>query len=82
MLLLGILPYNTARPRHPGGEREPDAPAAAGASGAGARVERASELFTIVKLAGAAYLVYLGVQAFRHRRSMAEALAARVTPLG
>ena len=31
-----------------------------------------------MKLAGAAYLVYLGVQAVRHRRSTAEALAARI----
>jgi len=55
---------------------------AAVAFGAGAVVERSAELFTIVKLAGAAYLVCLGVQAIRHRRSMAEALAARVTPVG
>ena len=55
---------------------------AAVAFGAGAVVERSAELFTIVKLAGAAYLVYLGVHAIRHRRSMAEALAERVTPVG
>jgi threonine/homoserine/homoserine lactone efflux protein len=35
----------------------------------------------VIKLAGALYLVVLGVQAIRHRRSMAEALAARVTPV-
>src|SRR5271163_68422 len=35
-------------------------------------------LFTVLKLAGAAYLVYLGVQAIRHRRSLAEALGAEV----
>lgn len=51
------------------------------AFGAGAVVERSAEVFTAVKLAGAAYLVYLGVQAIRHRRSLADALAARVTPL-
>jgi threonine/homoserine/homoserine lactone efflux protein len=54
---------------------------AAVAFGAGAVVERSAEVFTIIKLAGAAYLVYLGVQAVRHRQSMAEALAARVTPV-
>ena len=51
------------------------------AFGAGALVERSAEIFTAVKWAGAAYLVYLGVQAIRHRRSMAEALAARVAPV-
>ena len=51
------------------------------AFGAGALVERSAELFTVVKLAGAAYLVYLGVQAIRHRQSMAGALASRVTPV-
>jgi threonine/homoserine/homoserine lactone efflux protein len=35
-------------------------------------------LFTVLKLAGAAYLVFLGVQAIRHRRSLAEALGAKV----
>jgi threonine/homoserine/homoserine lactone efflux protein len=51
------------------------------AFGVGALVERSAETFTMVKLAGAAYLVYLGLQAIRHRRSMAEALAARVAPV-
>lgn len=51
------------------------------AFGVGALVKRSAEIFTIMKLAGAAYLVYLGVQAVRHRGSMAEALAARVTPV-
>jgi len=54
---------------------------AAVAFGVGAVVERSAEVITVVKLAGAAYLVFLGVQAIRHRRSMAEALAARVTPV-
>jgi threonine/homoserine/homoserine lactone efflux protein len=48
------------------------------AFGVGAVVERSVAVFTVVKWAGAAYLVYLGVQAIRRRRSMAEALAARV----
>ena len=54
---------------------------AAVAFGVGAVVERSAEVIAIVKLAGAAYLVYLGAQAIRHRRSMAEALAARATPV-
>jgi threonine/homoserine/homoserine lactone efflux protein len=51
------------------------------AFGAGALVERSSQVFMAVKWAGAAYLAYLGLQAIRHRRSMAEALAAKVTPV-
>jgi threonine/homoserine/homoserine lactone efflux protein len=47
------------------------------AFGIGALVERSVEIFSIVKWAGAAYLVYLGVQAIRHRQTMAEALTAR-----
>jgi threonine/homoserine/homoserine lactone efflux protein len=51
------------------------------AFGVGAVVERSAQVITVVKLVGAVYLVFLGVQAIRHRRSMAEALAARVTPV-
>jgi threonine/homoserine/homoserine lactone efflux protein len=40
------------------------------AFGVGAIVERSIVLFTAIKLCGAAYLVYLGVQAVRHRRSL------------
>jgi threonine/homoserine/homoserine lactone efflux protein len=57
---------------------------AAVAFGIGALVERSVAVFTVIKLAGAAYLIYLGVQAVRHRRSLAEALGATVqrkTPL-
>lgn len=52
---------------------------AAVAFGVGALLERWSQILAFVKWAGAAYLVYLGVRAIRHRQSMAEALAARVT---
>jgi threonine/homoserine/homoserine lactone efflux protein len=48
------------------------------AFGIGPLVERSVELFTVIKLAGACYLMYLGVQAVRHRRSLAEALGAEV----
>jgi len=44
------------------------------AIGIGALVERSVLIFNVVKLAGAAYLVYLGVQAIRHRRSLVAAL--------
>jgi threonine/homoserine/homoserine lactone efflux protein len=49
---------------------------AAVAVGVGALVERSSELYLAIKYAGAAYLVVLGVQAFRHRRALAGALGA------
>lgn len=51
------------------------------AFGVGAVVERSAEILTFIRWAGAAYLAYLGIQAIRHRRSMAEALAARVAPV-
>ncbi|GAO12156.1 MULTISPECIES: LysE family translocator [Streptomyces] len=38
--------------------------------GLGALVESSAAVFMGVKMAGAAYLVYLGVQAFRHRKEM------------
>jgi threonine/homoserine/homoserine lactone efflux protein len=44
------------------------------AFGIGALVERSVAVFTAIKLAGAAYLVYLGVQAIRHRHSMQAAM--------
>ena len=48
------------------------------AFGIGPLIERSIALFTVLKLAGAAYLIFLGVQAIRHRHSLAEALGARV----
>lgn len=46
------------------------------AFGIGALVERSVAVFTAIKLAGAAYLVYLGVQAIRHRHSLQAAMVA------
>jgi len=50
------------------------------AFGLGALVQESITAYTVVKLAGAAYLVFLGVQTFRHRGSLAVALDARVEP--
>jgi threonine/homoserine/homoserine lactone efflux protein len=49
---------------------------AAVALGVGALVAQSVVVFTIVKVVGAAYLVFLGVQAIRHRRSTTVADAA------
>lgn len=49
--------------------------ATAVALGLGAIVATSIAVFTAMKLAGAAYLVYLGVQAIRQRRKLSEALA-------
>ena len=57
-----------------GGQVGVYAQVAAVAFGIGALVERSVAVFTVIKLAGAGYLVYLGVQAVWHRRSLAEAL--------
>ncbi|MGN6793992.1 MAG: LysE family translocator [Streptosporangiaceae bacterium] len=53
---------------------------AAVAFGIGAVVERSVAVFTVLKLAGAAYLVYLGVQALRHRHELGAALTATAEP--
>ncbi|GAA1946991.1 LysE family translocator [Nocardioides panacihumi] len=47
--------------------------------GLGALVAASAEAFTVLKLAGAAYVVYLGVQAIRHRSAARLALEARTT---
>jgi threonine/homoserine/homoserine lactone efflux protein len=44
------------------------------ALGIGAIVEQSVAAFTIIKLAGAGYLIYLGIQAVRHRRPLTHAL--------
>ena len=46
------------------------------ALGIGTLVERSELLFTAVKLAGAGYLVWLGISAVRKRRGLASAFAA------
>jgi threonine/homoserine/homoserine lactone efflux protein len=61
-----------------GGQIGVYAQVAAVALGVGTVVERSVALFTVIKLAGAAYLVFLGVQALRHRRSLEAALHAEV----
>jgi threonine/homoserine/homoserine lactone efflux protein len=53
--------------------------ASAVAVGIGAIVQTSAIAYTIVKLAGAAYLVYLGVQAIRHRRGLRAAFDAQAT---
>jgi threonine/homoserine/homoserine lactone efflux protein len=45
------------------------------AAGLGAIVARSIVVFNVVKFAGAAYLIWLGVQAFRHRGDLARSAA-------
>jgi threonine/homoserine/homoserine lactone efflux protein len=54
--------------------------AAAVALGVGAVVAQSVVLFTIIKFAGAAYLVYLGVQAIRHRADAAASVDRKAAP--
>jgi threonine/homoserine/homoserine lactone efflux protein len=46
------------------------------ALGLGTLVERSDAAFALVKVVGAAYLVWLGIRAIRHRRGLETALAA------
>ena len=50
------------------------------AVGLGAILQRSATAFVVVKVIGAAYLVWLGIQAIRHRKSLADAFAAVVEP--
>ena len=52
--------------------------AVAVAFGVGVVVEQSIVVFSVIKYVGAAYLVFLGVQAIRHRRKVTEALAAGI----
>lgn len=49
------------------------------AAGLGAALERSTVLLDAVRLVGAAYLVYLGVQAVRHRRELSTVLDVTTT---
>jgi threonine/homoserine/homoserine lactone efflux protein len=44
--------------------------------GLGTLVERSTLVFESIKLVGAAYLVFLGVKAFRHRRALSASMEA------
>ena len=54
--------------------------AACVAVGLGAILQRSAAAFVVVKIAGAGYLVWLGIQAIRHRKSLAEAFAVVAVP--
>jgi threonine/homoserine/homoserine lactone efflux protein len=48
--------------------------------GLGSLLQHSEPVFTAVRVIGAAYLVFIGVQAFRHRHSLAEAMSAAAPP--
>lgn len=50
--------------------------------GVGTIVAQSAVLFTVIKFAGAGYLIYLGVQAIRHRKDAGSAVSAEETPTG
>ena len=54
--------------------------AACVALGLGTLLERSALLFTTVTLAGALYLIWLGIQAIRHRESLATAMTSVTAP--
>jgi threonine/homoserine/homoserine lactone efflux protein len=47
------------------------------AFGIGTLVQRSAEAFTVVKLIGAGYLIWLGIQAWRRRKTLADAFTAQ-----
>lgn len=49
------------------------------AFGVGALIAQSAVVFAVIKYAGAAYIVYLGVQAIRHRRRTAESITGGVS---
>ncbi|PPL19652.1 LysE family translocator [Microterricola pindariensis] len=52
------------------------------ALGVGTIVAQSATLFTVIKFAGAGYLVYLGVQAIRHRKDASSSASAEEMPAG
>jgi threonine/homoserine/homoserine lactone efflux protein len=54
--------------------------AACVAVGLGALLQRSEQAFVIVKVTGALYLIWLGIHAIRHRKSLAAAFAVAVAP--
>jgi threonine/homoserine/homoserine lactone efflux protein len=54
--------------------------AACVAVGLGTLLQRSAQAFIAVKLVGALYLVWLGIQAVRHRKSLADAMASAGRP--
>jgi threonine/homoserine/homoserine lactone efflux protein len=54
--------------------------AACVAVGLGAILQRSATVFVAVKVVGAAYLVWLGIRAIRHRKSLAAAFAVAAEP--
>jgi len=54
--------------------------AACVAVGLGVILQRSATVFVTVKVVGAAYLVWLGIQAIRHRKSLATAFAVPADP--
>jgi len=56
--------------------------AACVALGVGTIVERSATVFTAIRLAGAVYLIWLGIQAFRRRSALAAVLASAAEPRG
>jgi threonine/homoserine/homoserine lactone efflux protein len=54
--------------------------AACVAVGLGTLLQRSDQVFVIIKVAGALYLIWLGIHAIRHRKSLAAAFAAVSVP--
>jgi threonine/homoserine/homoserine lactone efflux protein len=54
--------------------------AACVAVGLGSLLQRSVQVFVIVKIVGALYLIWLGIHAIRHRKSLADAMAVATPP--
>jgi threonine/homoserine/homoserine lactone efflux protein len=52
------------------------------AFGLGGLIERSAEVFLVLKVAGALYLVWLGIRAIRQRRTLEAAFGATTAPRG